>query len=382
MSGLAVYIHWPFCKYKCPYCDFNSHVRDNVVHRDWTSAYLREMRHTRELTGPREISSVFFGGGTPSLMEPETVAAVIDGIAQAWDLPKDTEITLEANPTSVEIGKLQGFKTAGINRVSLGVQAMNDADLKALGRQHSAAEALAAVETASKVFDRYTFDLIYARPAQTVAAWRAELQDALRHAPTHMSLYQLTIEEGTPFYTLHQRGELVVPDENTAVEMYDTTQEIMEAHGMPAYEISNHARPGQESRHNLAYWRYRDYAGIGPGAHGRLTVDGEKHATRTHRAPEIWMQRVEAHGHGLQPFETVTQKQRGTEMLMMGLRLRDGVDIAALESETGAPFAQTVMPDRMAALESEGLVVYDGQRLTATPLGRKKLNAVISFLAG
>jgi oxygen-independent coproporphyrinogen-3 oxidase len=382
LESLALYIHWPFCKFKCPYCDFNSHVRERVEHKDWRSAYLKEMRFYREKTGPRHISSIFFGGGTPSLMETETTAAVIDGIHDLWGIPDGTEITLEANPTSVEARKLQGFKAAGINRVSLGVQSLNDEALKKLGRQHSAAEALAAVKLAARIFDRTTFDLIYARPEQTVEDWRRELNEALPYAKGHMSLYQLTIEPGTQYYTLHQRGELKIPDQDTAATLYETTQEIMEAQGMPAYEISNHAAAGQESRHNLVYWRYGDYAGIGPGAHGRLTLEGTKWATRAHRAPEVWLERVERIGHGAHPFDSVDPVKRGTEMLMMGLRLSEGVSCAQFEKETGTSLSLFLDPLKVKALEDEGLLRLTAHTLCATKPGRQKLNAVLSFLLG
>jgi putative oxygen-independent coproporphyrinogen III oxidase len=380
-QSLALYIHWPFCKFKCPYCDFNSHVRERVEHRDWRAAYLKEMKHYRGLTGAREIESVFFGGGTPSLMEPETVAAVIKGIDDLWGLPANTEVTLEANPTSVEAGKLQGFKSAGVNRVSLGVQSLRDEDLKKLGRQHSAAEAVAAVKTAAKIFDRYTFDLIYARPDQTPDAWEKELNEALEFTAGHMSLYQLTIEEGTQYHTLHARGELKVPSQDEAATLYEMTQDIMAARGMPAYEISNHAAKGQESRHNLAYWRYHDYAGVGPGAHGRLTLNNEKHATRAHRAPELWLERVEKHGHGAHPFEDVPPEKRMTEMAMMGLRLTDGIPFAAFERETGKPLLEFLDAKKVEALKTEGLLHTTDNALLATAAGRQKLNAVLAFLA-
>lgn len=379
-KGLALYVHWPFCKFKCPYCDFNSHVREKISHQDWRDAYVREMQYYRELTGPRDVQSVFFGGGTPSLMEPETAALVIDTIADLWGLPQGTEVTLEANPTSVEADKLRGFKSAGVNRVSLGVQALNDADLKTLGRQHSAAEALAAVKMAAQIFDRYSFDLIYARPAQSVADWRAELSAALPYARGHMSLYQLTIEEGTQYHTLFMRGDLKVPDEETAAQMYELTQEMMEAAGMPAYEVSNHARLGDESRHNLVYWRYGDYAGIGPGAHGRLSIDGVKQATRAHRAPEMWLERVRDAGHGAHPFEYVDFAERGREALMMGLRLAEGVPVSRIEAETGQDFSAFVNLRQVKILEDEGLLSFSRGILAATPQGRQKLNAVLSFL--
>lgn len=379
-KGLALYVHWPFCKFKCPYCDFNSHVREKISHQDWRDAYVREMQYYRELTGPRDVQSVFFGGGTPSLMEPETAGLVIDTIADLWGLPQGTEVTLEANPTSVEADKLRGFKSAGVNRVSLGVQALNDADLKTLGRQHSAVEALAAVKMAAQIFDRYSFDLIYARPSQSVADWRAELSAALPYARGHMSLYQLTIEEGTQYHTLFMRGDLKVPDEETAAQMYELTQEMMEAAGMPAYEVSNHARLGDESRHNLVYWRYGDYAGIGPGAHGRLSIDGVKQATRAHRGPEMWLERVRDAGHGAHPFESVDFAERGREALMMGLRLAEGVPVSRIEAETGQDFSAFVNLRQVKILEDEGLLSFSRGILAATPQGRQKLNAVLSFL--
>lgn len=379
-QALAIYVHWPFCKFKCPYCDFNSHVREKIAHDDWRAAYVCEMRHYRDLTGPRQIQSVFFGGGTPSLMEPETAGLVIDTVANLWGLPQGTEVTLEANPTSVEADKLRGFKSAGVNRVSLGVQALNDADLKTLGRQHSAAEALAAVKMAAQIFDRYSFDLIYARPAQSIEDWRAELVAALPYARGHMSLYQLTIEEGTQYHTLYQRGDLKIPDEETAARMYELTQEMMQAADMPSYEVSNHARFGDESRHNLVYWRYGDYAGIGPGAHGRLTLNGVKQATRAHRAPELWLERVRANGHGAHDFETVDFAERGREALMMGLRLAEGVPLSRIEAETGRPFSEFVNLAQARILEDEGLLTLAQGTIAATPQGRQKLNAVLSFL--
>ncbi len=379
-TPLAVYVHWPFCKFKCPYCDFNSHVREKVSHDDWRKAFVHELEYYRDLTGPRHVQSVFFGGGTPSLMETETAGLVLDTIARLWGLPQGTEVTLEANPTSVENSKLQGFRAAGINRVSLGVQALRDADLQKLGRQHSAAEALAAVKMAAKIFDRFSFDLIYARPEQTVAGWKAELTEALQYANGHMSLYQLTIEEGTQYHTLYQRGDLVIPDEETSAQMFELTQSMMADADMPAYEISNHARFGDESRHNLIYWRYADYAGIGPGAHGRLTLDGVKQATRAHRAPEVWLERTMQHGHGAHAFETIDFPKRAREMLLMGLRLAEGVCRKRFKSETNMDFLEFVNPKQATILEDEGLLCVTADRITATPPGRQKLNALLSFL--
>jgi oxygen-independent coproporphyrinogen-3 oxidase len=379
-EGLAVYVHWPFCKFKCHYCDFNSHVRENVAHEDWTQAYLKELAYYRSLTGPRRVGSVFFGGGTPSLMEPKTVEAVLKSVDTLWGLPPRTEVTLEANPTSVEAGKLEGFKAAGVNRVSLGVQALDDASLKKLSRQHSAAEAVAAVKLAARIFERFSFDLIYARSGQQPAEWRVELAEALKMAGGHLSLYQLTIEEGTQFHTLHARGELTVPDADTGAQFYELTQEATAAAGLPAYEISNHARPGEESRHNLAYWRYGDYAGIGPGAHGRLTLAGRKTATRAHRAPELWMERVKTRGHGAHDMETLETPARGREMIMMGLRLIEGMQLANFRAETQTDFSDFVSPARLEALIQEGLLDLAAGRIKATPAGRQRLNAVLGFL--
>ncbi len=371
MNQLALYIHWPFCKFKCPYCDFNSHVRERINHPDWRDAYLREMRFYSEKTGVRQIESIFFGGGTPSLMEPETVAAIINEADKLWGLPATAEITLEANPTSVEAEKLRGFKAAGVNRVSLGVQSLRDADLKKLGRQHSAAEAVAAVKLAAQIFDRFSFDLIYARPDQSLADWKRELAEALGLGAGHMSLYQLTIEEGTQYHTLHQRGDLVTPSEDVCADMYELTQEMMDAKGLSAYEISNHARAGEESRHNLVYWRYGDYAGIGPGAHGRLTIDNDKWATRAHRAPDVWLKRVDENGHGAHPFEKIDAAERGREALLMGLRLKEG---------TALPEG-LIDPVRLKTLIDEKMIEVSANHICATAAGRQRLNSVLAYLA-
>jgi oxygen-independent coproporphyrinogen-3 oxidase len=384
--GFALYVHWPFCASKCPYCDFNSHVRESVDHESWAEALVRELDHFADLTPGRRLTSVFFGGGTPSLMRPETVAAILRRADERWGLPVGTEVTLEANPTSVEAAKFRGFRAAGVNRVSLGIQALNAADLQALGRRHSAEDALAAITLARELFPRYSFDLIYARPGQTVAAWRDELHRALDHAVGHLSLYQLTIEEGTQFHTLHARGDLVLPAEEVQGDLYAMTQEVLNAAGLPAYEVSNHARPGQESRHNLTYWRYGDYVGIGPGAHGRLTLDGVKQATRTHRAPEVWLERTLASGTGAKPFEPVAAQDRLTEMLMMGLRLSEGVPLARVDAETGKPLAEWLAPDALARLQRIGMLEMVGQGagavLRATNDGRERLNAVLAALLG
>jgi oxygen-independent coproporphyrinogen-3 oxidase len=379
-ATLAVYIHWPFCAKKCPYCDFNSHVRERVDHAAWRDAYVRELRHTRDLTGPREIVSVFFGGGTPSLMEPSTTARIIEEIDALWGIPQGTEITLEANPGSTEVEKFRAFRAGGVNRVSIGVQALNDADLKALGRLHGAAEARRAVDIAGRVFDRFSFDLIYARQGQTIEGWRQELAEALRMAGGHLSLYQLTIEEGTPFHALFQRGEIVLPPEDDSALMYEMTQEMTAAAGLPSYEISNHARMGDESRHNLVYWRGGDYAGIGPGAHGRLTLDSGRVATRMHRAPEIWLDRVRTAGHGAQPFEAIDDQAFARERLMMGLRLAEGVPRRNFTALTGLAPEDVYDSKAYRALVDGGFLGDEGGVLAATPAGRQRLNALLGYL--
>lgn len=380
LQPLAIYVHWPFCAKKCPYCDFNSHVRERVDHDAWKNAYIRELEHTRALTGPREIVSVFFGGGTPSLMEPSTTAAIIEAIDRLWGIPQGVEITLEANPGSTEADKFRAFKAAGVNRVSVGVQALNDADLKALGRLHGAEEARRAVGIAGDVFGRFSFDLIYARQGQTLDMWERELSEALAMGTSHLSLYQLTIEEGTPFHTLFQRGEIVLPDEDSGANMYELTQAMCADAGLPAYEVSNHARMGEESRHNLVYWRGGDYAGIGPGAHGRLTLDGQRHATRMHRAPEIWLDRVAQSGHGAHPFEAVSADEFARERLMMGLRLSEGIVHAQFRALTGMDVAAVVQPAAKAALIEGGFLQDDGQAVVATAAGRQRLNALLGYL--
>ena len=381
-APLAIYVHWPFCLSKCPYCDFNSHVRDTVDHDRWRTALLAELDHYADRVPGRTVTSIFFGGGTPSLMEPSTAAAIIDRVADRWAVAPDIEITLEANPSSVEAARFADLASAGVNRVSLGVQALDGASLAFLGRRHDAAEALAALAVAKRQFARSSFDLIYARPGQTVEAWRAELGRALEEDTEHLSVYQLTIEAGTKFATLAARGELAMPDEETQAGLYEATQEIMDAAGLPAYEISNHARPGAESRHNLTYWRYGDYVGIGPGAHGRVTIEGQKLATRAHKAPEIWLDRVAANGHGAHPDVPVTMAERRDELLMMGLRLTEGVSRAEMRDALGSDVDALLDPRKLARLIDAGFLALDAERLRATPAGRQRLNAVlISLLA-
>lgn len=376
----GVYVHWPFCASKCPYCDFNSHVRESVDHAAWREAYLREIDHYADLTPGRTVTSIFFGGGTPSLMAPETAQAVIDQVQKRWHLSNDCEITLEANPTSVEADKFRAFRQAGVNRVSVGVQALNDEDLQFLGRKHNVSEALKALEIAKENFERFSFDLIYARPNQSVKEWGDELEKALQLAGGHLSLYQLTIEQGTPFFTQRERGDFRIPEDDKAGALFEATQDVLSRAGMPAYEISNHAAPGQESMHNLTYWRYDDYAGIGPGAHGRLTLSGKKQATRGHRAPEIWLQRVAEHGHGGHGFEEIGAEQRFTEALMMGLRLREGVALSRLSEEAGRPWAECLDAKKLDVLIAEGLIALTPETLAATAAGRQRLNGVLGYL--
>lgn len=377
--GFGVYVHWPFCAAKCPYCDFNSHVRHQPVDQPrFVSAFLREMQEMRRLSGPKTVTSIFLGGGTPSLMAPETVDAILNGIARHWHVPDGIEITMEANPSSVEATRFRGYRSAGVNRVSLGVQALNDPDLKFLGRLHDVADALKAVRLAREIFPRMSFDLIYARPGQTVEAWEKELREAISYAVDHLSLYQLTIEEGTAFYGLHKAGKLITLDEEQSAVLYEATQEITAREGLPAYEVSNHARPGAESRHNLTYWRYGDYAGIGPGAHGRLTRGRDKIATATERVPEAWLAAVEERGHGMVDQEILDLEEQADELLLMGLRLREGVDLARWQQLSG----RDPDPAKEEFLLEHGFIERLGNsRLRCTPSGMLVLDAVVADLA-
>ncbi|WGD29295.1 radical SAM family heme chaperone HemW [Ancylobacter sp. WKF20] len=377
--GFGVYVHWPFCKAKCPYCDFNSHVRHAPPDQArFVAAFRAEIAHMRAATGQRRTQSVFFGGGTPSLMEPSTVEAILAAIDAAWPLDARAEVTLEANPTSVEAGRFRGYRAAGVNRVSLGVQALDDTSLKALGRMHTADEALKAVAVARAAFERVSFDLIYARPNQTPEAWSAELRRAINEGCEHLSLYQLTIEEGTPFAALHAAGKLTIPDGDLARALWDATQETTTAAGLPAYEISNHARPGAESRHNLLYWRYGEYAGVGPGAHGRLDTPEGRLATSTLRGPEDWAARVEAQGHAIVSEEALSLPEQADELLLMGLRLKEGIDRQRYARLAG----RDLDPARIAALVEEGMVEeMPGDRLRVTPLGFPVLDAIVADLA-
>ncbi|HMR34244.1 MAG TPA: radical SAM family heme chaperone HemW [Geminicoccaceae bacterium] len=378
-AGFALYVHWPFCRAKCPYCDFNSHVRDGVDHGRWRRALLAELDRLAAETPGRALDSIFFGGGTPSLMAPETVAAVIDRARTHWPAASP-EITLEANPTSVEAGRLRAFRDAGVNRVSLGVQALDDASLAALGREHSAAEALAAVELAGSLFERFSFDLIYARPGQTAAAWAGELGCALGFAGGHLSVYQLTIEPGTRFWGLQQRGRLRLPDDDVQGELYELTQDVLGQAGLAAYEISNHAAPGEACRHNLVYWRSGDWLGVGPGGHGRLGLGGDRLATEAVRLPEAWLRQVETKGHGEKPRLALSAEDRLTELLLMGLRLVEGVPVARIEALAGRPLEQAVDRRALRRLGDAGLVATHGGRLAATAAGRQRLSSILAAL--
>jgi putative oxygen-independent coproporphyrinogen III oxidase len=378
-QAFGVYVHWPFCLSKCPYCDFNSHVRHaEIDEARFARAFAREIGTTAARIPGRRVSSIFLGGGTPSLMAPQTVGAILEAIGKSWHLADDVEVTLEANPTSVEATRFAGYRAAGVNRVSLGVQALDDAALRMLGRLHSAREALDAVAVARGAFDRFSFDLIYARPDQTPKMWADELELAITEAAQHLSLYQLTIEEGTPFFGLHEAGRLKTPDEAAARALYDVTQEVCDRHGLPAYEISNHARAGAECRHNLVYWRGEEYAGIGPGAHGRIDVNGTRHATATEKRPESWLMRVEANGHGLVTDDCLNREERADEFLLMGLRLAEGIDPHRYAALAGRPLDAR----RIAALRDEGAIAIDASgRLRVTQAGFPVLDAVVADLA-
>jgi putative oxygen-independent coproporphyrinogen III oxidase len=373
--GFGVYLHWPFCAAKCPYCDFNSHVRHQAVDQErYAKAFRREMRTMRERTGPKTVKSIFMGGGTPSLMTPQTVGALLDAVSEFWAMPDNIEITLEANPSSVEADRFRGYRAAGVNRVSLGVQALNDRDLKFLGRLHNVEEALKAIGLARDIFPRLSFDLIYARPDQTLAEWEIELNQAIGYAADHLSMYQLTIEQGTPFAALQKAGKLTVPDGEYSADLYALTQEITAARGIPAYEVSNHSAPGAESRHNLVYWRYGEYAGIGPGAHGRFVEGETRSVTISEKMPERWLERVETQGTGVVEEERLSSEQQGDEMLMMGLRLNEGIDVQRYEAMAGRTFD----PKRLAVLQEEGMIEPIGNSgLRATPKGMILLDAVL-----
>ncbi|AXT27716.1 coproporphyrinogen III oxidase [Ruegeria sp. AD91A] len=375
-GGFGLYVHWPFCEAKCPYCDFNSHVSRNIDQKQWVDAYLSELRRSASETPDRVLNTIFFGGGTPSLMDPETVAAVIDGARALWHPANDMEITLEANPGSVEAGRFSAYRDAGVNRISMGIQALNDEDLRRLGRIHTVAEARAAFDTARNCFERVSFDLIYARQHQTLEAWRTELTEALSMAIDHLSLYQLTIEDGTAFGDRYAVGRLRgLPEDDSAADMYLATQEICEAHGLPAYEVSNHARPGAESQHNLIYWRYGDYVGIGPGAHGRITLNGQKYATETYLNPQRWLDTAKK-GNGEKDRSVLSLEDQANEHLMMGMRVTEGLDIDRWQALSGRSLPSEIMDH----LTDINMVQRRNGRLIATSDGRAVLNAVIREL--
>lgn len=377
-GGFGLYVHWPFCLAKCPYCDFNSHVAQGVDQDRWARAFTAEIKRIGSETEGRVLNSIFFGGGTPSLMQPQTVDAVIQAARDSWPFANDIEISLEANPTSVERGRFAEYAGAGVNRLSMGVQALNDDDLRRLGRMHSVAEAQAAFDVARSCFDRVSFDLIYARQGQTLAGWRQELQQALTMAVDHLSLYQLTIEPGTAFAARRDAGGLKgLPDDDLSADMYLETQEICESFGMAGYEISNHARPGAESRHNLIYWRQGDWAAVGPGAHGRLTLGQTRFATEAPRAPGKWLDAVEKDGHGESLREGLTGADRVLEYLLMSMRLSEGMDIARYTALAGKPPA----PEAVARLEEMGMITRDAAHIRATRAGRPVLNAILRELA-
>lgn len=378
-ESFGIYIHWPFCAAKCPYCDFNSHVRHKPVDQlIFRQAYERELQYFAALTRDKKVTSIFFGGGTPSLMDVSTVEFLLDTVAKNWTIESDAEITLEANPSSVEAERFRGYHASGVNRVSLGVQSLHDEQLKFLGRLHNVEEARAAIGLARDIFPRMSFDLIYARPNQKPEDWATELDMAIGMAADHLSLYQLTIEQGTRFFDLHARGKLKVPGGELSADLYEITQSVMNAHNMPAYEISNHAVPGAESQHNLTYWRYHDYVGVGPGAHGRLTSTQGKTATACELNPEIWWQKVMVAGHGMNTDEVLDKQEMADEFLVMGLRLSEGIDLQRYNRLGGAPLHQK----NQEFLMKQGFVeILDNGNLRATPSGFLVLDAVVADLA-
>ena len=378
-AGFGVYIHWPFCASKCPYCDFNSHVRNAPIDEArYVAAFAREIEHQAKLVPGRVVGSIFFGGGTPSLMKPETISSILKLIARHWTVAPDVEITMEANPTSIEASRLRGYRDAGVNRLSMGFQAMNDADLRALGRLHSVAEARAAVQTAAQVFDRYSFDLIYARPGQTPEAWAQELKEAIALSAEHLSLYQLTIEPGTMFERMVAAGKLTPMPDDEARVLFDVTREICSAAGMPAYEISNHARKGAECRHNLLYWQYGEYAGIGPGAHARLFTDKGRIALSTLLHPETWLETVEKQGHGTREIETLSTSDQANEFLLMGLRLTNGIMPERFAALAGQPINQAQVD---ALIAERFLETSETGALRVTAQGVPVLNTIIEHLS-
>ena len=377
---VAIYIHWPFCLSLCPYCDFNSHVKENVNHHDWKKALILELEHYSKIIGARKVTSIFFGGGTPSLMEADTVAKIIETVAKYFSLVKDVEITLEANPTSSESKTLSSFSKAGINRVSLGVQALDDESLILLGRKHNTEEAKRAIKLASDSFERFSFDLIYARPKQTKTMWEKELKEATRLARGHLSVYQLIIEPGTPFYLSQARGLITLPNESLSVALFQMTQEILESVNLPSYEVSNHAAVGEYCKQNMTYWHYGDYIGIGPGAHGRITLNGNIYATRQHRAPEMWLKRTEMAGHATQTFVPLDEEEIINEIILMGLRTKAGVDASNFYLRTGRNLKEAVNVEALNRLKEGNFLTSDQKGIRTTMAGLLRLNSVIKEL--
>ena len=378
LNSISVYVHWPFCLAKCPYCDFNSHVRETVDEGKMAAAMTAEIDYYAGLVGARSVKSIFFGGGTPSLMSATTVDTVINRLSKRFSIDNDIEITLEANPTSVEAGKFDDFSKAGVNRVSLGIQALNTKDLIALGREHSLKEAFEAIELSQKYFKRSNFDLIYARMGQSVSDWQKELHQALKIANGHLSLYQLTIEPGTPFYGQLRSGKIIIPNEDTSAEMYDLTNQICESAGYEIYELSNYAKVGQQSKHNLTYWKYLDYIGIGAGAHGRITLAGQTYATMQYKKPETWLKAVQMNGHATKVKENLSQKAMAEEMIMMGLRLTDGIAYTDFKNRLGTDIEKFIAMDSLVSLKSQGFVSVKNQdRLRLTEKGRPLLNQIL-----
>lgn len=379
---IGIYFHWPFCKAKCPYCDFNVHIRESIDQSVWCDAYLKALEYYANILPDKQVVSVFFGGGTPSLMDASTIEAILNHIQKLWRISNYFEVTLEANPTSVELEKFKDFRLAGVNRVSLGVQSLKDSDLAFLGRKHTVQEARKAIAIAGEVFDRYSFDLIYARPDQSLKAWEDELLEAIKLAHGHLSLYQLTIERNTPFYMQYNRGVFSMPDDGVAADFYTMTQEVLSEHGLPAYEVSNHAAAGHECKHNLLYWHYGDYIGIGPGAHGRFTVSGIKQAVRDHSAPEIWLERVRAHGHGGHSPEFVEGHDRFAEILMMGLRLSEGLQLSRIKKLSGIEFMDGIHKANLEKVMKEGWIKLDPEAgvVSLTQEGMLRFNSILPYI--
>jgi len=380
LEPLAVYIHWPFCLSKCPYCDFNSHVRNTIDIERWCKSFLAELDYFAEMIEGKKVSSIFFGGGTPSLMPPDLVAKLIEHVDIKWGILSDCEITLEANPTSAETKNFKLLAQAGVNRLSVGVQALKDEDLAFLGREHSSKEALSAVDAACKAVDRVSLDLIYARPNQTLKSWEQELLVGLSTGVNHISLYQLTLEKGTKFFSAHRKGEFKLPDDELAVALFMTTRDLCHSKGFPAYEVSNHAKHGQESRHNLAYWRGQNYLGIGPGAHGRIRINGALHSTEQISSPEKWLRAVENQGHATRKMESLPKKVQIEELLMMGLRLTNGLDRRSFRENTGVKLEDAISEEKLTYLQHLELIELDTDGLRATESGLLKLNSVITSL--